>query len=92
MDAARIHPKQMEQVLAQQAKDTLVLLNLDSGKYYALEEVGGRVWQLCDGTRSVSEIISTLCDEYDAPSDLVETDVMELIGDLIHEELLVECN
>src|ERR1044071_587770 len=92
MKGTQIYPRQTEQILTQQAKETLVLLNLESGTYYALEEVGSRVWQLCDGTRRVSEIVSALCEEYDAPSEIVETDVMELIGDLINEKLLVGVN
>jgi Coenzyme PQQ synthesis protein D (PqqD) len=92
MIGLQVYPKHREQILAQQAEDTLVLLNLDSGEYYALEEVGGRIWCLCDGTRSVSEIISTLCEEYDAPSDKVRADAMELIGDMFNESLLVEAN
>ena len=45
-------------VLAQTAPtdSTLVLLNPRSGEYFTLEAVGPRVWQLCDGQRTLSEI------------------------------------
>lgn len=92
MSGTEIYPKQTEQILTQQAKETLILLNLESGTYYALEEIGGRVWELCDGNRTISEIVSVVCEEYDAPSQMVETDVRELIGELINEKLLVEDN
>ena len=83
-------PRRSERVLAQGTSDTLVLLNLDDGAYFALNEVGNRVWELCNGARSVSEIISITCREYDAPPEVVETDVLELFGELAEEGLVVE--
>jgi hypothetical protein len=84
--------KHKDQVLAQQVSETLVLLNPDDGEYYALDEVGGRVWELCDGARSVSEVISIISDDYDAPAETIKADVLEVLGDLADEQLLVEGN
>ena len=42
-----------------------------SGEYFTLDEVGGRVWELCDGTRSIDEIATIVTEEYDAPLDRV---------------------
>jgi coenzyme PQQ biosynthesis protein PqqD len=76
-------------VVAQQASGKHVLLDIDSGRYYALDEVGGRVWQLCDGTRSVRQIVEVMCDEYDAAADEVEADVEAFVNELVGESLLV---
>ena len=78
-----------ERVLAQEAEGTLVLLDLDHGSYFALDEVGARAWQLCDGERSVEAVLATLCSEYDAPAETVRRDVSELLEALLHERLLV---
>jgi coenzyme PQQ biosynthesis protein PqqD len=78
-----------EGVLAQEAQGRTVLLRLEDGGYYALDEVGAMIWELCDGSRSVSEIVATLCEEFDAPELTVREDVLEFIGDLRHERLLV---
>jgi hypothetical protein len=84
------HFRRKDQILTQTASDTQVLFNLDSGQYYSLNEVGSRLWQLCDGSCSVSEIISTLCDEFDASTEMIESDVLELLGELEGEALVVE--
>jgi pyrroloquinoline quinone biosynthesis protein D len=83
-------PRKQEGVIAQRADETLVLLSLTSGQYYALDEVGVRVWELCDGARSVAEVVSLLTQEYDAPAETIETDVLELLEDLASERLVVE--
>ena len=83
-------PKQREKVLAQRAADSLVLLNLEGGQYYSLDEVGARVWELCDGTRTVAELVSIIGREYDAPAETVRADVLELLTELADESLVVE--
>jgi len=84
-----ICPRRSEGILAKEVSDSWVLLNLESGEYYALNEVGGRVWDLCDGTRSVAEVVAIISQEYDAPGEVIETDVLELLQELAHEKLVV---
>lgn len=81
--------RRQEGVLAQQAHGRTVLLRLEDGGYYALDEVGAMIWQLCDGSRAVAEIVGLLCEEFDAPESTVQEDVLEFIGDLRREQLLV---
>jgi hypothetical protein len=76
-------------VLAQEAHGQTVLLRLEDGGYYALDEVGARIWELCDGQLAVGEVVATLCTEFDAPEATVRADVLEFIGDLRRERLLV---
>jgi coenzyme PQQ biosynthesis protein PqqD len=81
--------RRQEGVLAQKAHGRTVLLRLEDGGYYALDEVGAMIWQLCDGSRAVAEIVALLCEEFDAPESTVQEDVLEFIGDLRREQLLV---
>jgi pyrroloquinoline quinone biosynthesis protein D len=69
-------------VLSQHAGDTTVLLDPDGGEYFALDAVGCRVWELCDGSRSLEEIADVLAEEYDAPRDEIMTDVSALVAEL----------
>lgn len=81
--------KQRERVLMQRADADVVLLNLDSGEYFALNEVGSRVWELCDGMRTSADIVTLICQEYDAPVETIKADVLGLITDLVHERLVI---
>jgi pyrroloquinoline quinone biosynthesis protein D len=78
-----------EGVLAQEANGQTVLLRLDDGSYYALDEVGALIWELCDGARSLADVIDELCGQFDAPAETVAADVREFVDDLRRERLLV---
>jgi hypothetical protein len=85
-------PERRPGVLAQQVKpdeESLVLLNPKSGEYYTLQAVGTRVWQLCDGKRTISEMAAIIAQEYDESPDVIEGDVLDLVKDLMDEELVV---
>ena len=75
-------PCRSERALSQRAGDTVVLLDPDSGEYYALEDIGALVWELCDGSRDIAEIAAVVCESYDAPTETVEPDVRELLAEL----------
>jgi hypothetical protein len=81
--------RRQDGVLAQEAHGQTVLLRLRDGGYYALDEVGARIWELCDGRRSLADIVKVLCSEFDAPEETVRADALEFIDALRREMLLV---
>ena len=81
--------RRQDGILAQEAHGQTVLLRLEDGGYYALDDVGAMIWELCDGGRAVGEIVALLCEEFDAPEAVVQADVLEFIDDLRRERLLV---
>jgi coenzyme PQQ biosynthesis protein PqqD len=89
MIAPETRYRQKEGLLAQRAADTRVLLDPADGNYFALDDVSGRIWDLCDGKRTVAEIVATLCAEYDAPRETVEADAMEFLGELLTDGLVI---
>jgi coenzyme PQQ biosynthesis protein PqqD len=82
-------PKRGQQVIAQKAANDLLLFNIEDGNYYSLNEIGSRIWELCDGTRSVSQLVAVLATEYDATHEDLETDVAELLENLQSGKLIV---
>jgi hypothetical protein len=77
-------------VIAQPSGETLVLFHMNSGKYFSLNELGARIWELCDGGRTFSEIVGLVEAEYDAPQDVILEDSRSLVAHLIENDLLVE--
>ena len=65
-----------------------VLLDSRSGRYFGLDEVGSRIWQLAEAGLPPSEIAEKLAEEYDAPADRLEQDVHEFIMELKDSRLL----
>ncbi len=81
-------PRRVDGVLAQEAQGQTVLLRPGDGSYYALRDVGARIWELCDGRRSVSDIVDAICADFDAPAGVVEGDVLEFVAELRSEQLI----
>jgi len=82
--------RRRDRVLVQRAAGKHILLDLDDGQYYALDEVSGRIWELCDGTNSVEAVVAALCQDYDAPAETVAADVAAFLGEMVEEKLLLE--
>lgn len=82
-------PKRREGVAAQIADGEAVLLDIESGEYFALNPVGSRIWELSDGTRSTAEIVSVICDEFDVAEDVAMADTHQILGELEKEKLVV---
>jgi coenzyme PQQ biosynthesis protein PqqD len=88
MTVAPDRPRHVPHVIGQLVEESFVLLNVRSGEYFTLDEVGTRIWELCDGTRSVGDIADLLASEYDAPAETIYEDVRELVADLRREAML----
>jgi len=82
-------PRRKAQVIAQKASNDFMLFNMDSGNYYSLNDVGSRIWELCDGNHTVTQMVAALAAEYAAPSEMLEADVLELLENLRSGELVM---
>lgn len=76
-------------VVAREVGGETVLLHLDQGTYYGLNEVGGHIWRfLEDGKHTVAEIRDMLVKEYNIAAAEAESDVLALTQDLVGHGLL----
>lgn len=82
-------PKHGTHVVAKQGDNELLLLNARTGHYYTLDDVGSTVWNLCDGSRTVSQVVAAIVEEFDAPAATIEADVLALLRDLTDEQLVL---
>lgn len=56
------------------------LLNLRSNIYYSLNEVGAFVWNEMSSPIAFGQLVRNICAQFDAPSDLVEDDLVQLLA------------
>jgi hypothetical protein len=75
--------------MVQEVEGRTVLLDIDSGEYFALNGVGRSVWDLCDGTRTVAEVVAAICGEYDVSAETASDDTGALIESLAEAGLVV---
>jgi hypothetical protein len=82
--------RRVDGVITQQVEGQTILLRVDDGGYYAIDEVGAAIWELCDGARRLGDVITALAAEFDAPPETIGADVMEFVQDLRRERLLAD--
>ena len=75
-------------VLFQEVSGETVLLDLASEKYFGLDPVGTRVWQLLNEDKNFGGMIATLLEEYDVERAQLEGDVRDLLGSLLEAGLI----
>jgi hypothetical protein len=66
----------------------VVILNVKTGKYYGLNTVGVRIWELIENPTSVQKIHETIIEEYEVSSDQCEHDVRTLLENLFEAGLV----
>jgi hypothetical protein len=66
----------------------LVILNLQDGVYYGLEEVGARIWELLQEPTTIAAIREVLVSEYEVEPGRCERDIRKLLGELAARGLL----
>lgn len=64
------------------------LLDIRSERYFTLNEVGTRVWELLGEGTEIAVIAELLAEEYDAPFDTIEVDLHVLISALVNAGLV----
>ena len=79
-----------DQVSYEIAAGEAMVIHLQTGVYYSLNEVGTVFWNLVDGWRSIADCARAIAREYDAPAEIIETDLIELADQLYREGLLLE--
>jgi len=81
--------KVSEEVVFRELDGEAVLLNLASGMYFGLDGTGTRIWQLIGEHRQLADVLAALCEEFDAPRDAMERDLLNLASELSEKGLLV---
>jgi hypothetical protein len=66
-----------------------VILHLDGGVYYGLNEVGARVWQLVQEELTVAEIVDAIVAEYEVDRAQCFGDVQQLVAGLAEHKLVI---
>ena len=65
-----------------------VILNLKSGVYHGLNEVGARIWNFIQQPKAVSDIKQTLLQEYEVEAQQCDRDLKALLQDLLAAGLI----
>jgi Coenzyme PQQ synthesis protein D (PqqD) len=78
-----------DDTIGREVAGEMVLLDLASGQYFGLDPVGSRIWdRLSQGPCSLADLCDMIEAEYDAPRDVIESDMLALIAQLSEKKLV----
>lgn len=77
-----------EQILTQNIDDELVLLHIDTGRYFGLQPIGHRIWQLLSEHKDTDQVYTALLSEYTVDGATLRQDLDELVASLLDARLL----
>lgn len=67
-----------------------VMMDIMTGKYYNLGEVGGRIWELLEQPMTVTALVEKLTAEYNVSAQKCRTDIEPFLTTLLDRGLLVQ--
>lgn len=65
-----------------------VLLNLETERYFGLDETGTRMWQLVTTASNIDAAVQELLAEFDVEPELLKANLSELMSRLVENGLL----
>ena len=77
-----------DDVLISKLQEESVILNLDSERYYGLDDIGTRILSVLTTSESIEAAYQTLVNEYDVDADVLRQDLIELIENLSEQGLI----
>jgi hypothetical protein len=78
-----------ESVVSAELEGEMVLLNLESGVYFGLDEVGTLIWKALEAGVSEESVVRQLVEEFDVESDRARSDVTTFLSTLEEHGLIV---
>jgi len=71
-----------DDLVARDFNGQVVILNLESGTYFGLEQLGARIWALLQQGGPLRRVFEEIHQEYDVSPDTLERDLLRLVGEL----------
>lgn len=66
----------------------VVMMDINEGKYYCLNDVGSRIWELIKKPIAVKDVMSVILSEYDVDAKVCEDEVYGFLIRIYNDELI----
>jgi hypothetical protein len=79
---------QTKELVSSDLDGETVLLSIETGKYYNMDPIGSRIWELIKDPMSVSQLIDILLDEFNVDREQCEKEVLAFLNKLAEDHLI----
>ena len=68
--------------------EELIMLGIDAGRYYSVNPVGRYVWELLEQPRTIPELCSAVCAEFEVDAQACEADIVKFVREMMDNALI----
>lgn len=72
-----------ETLYARVGKEEAVMMSVTAGRYYGLNAVAARIWELLERPMTIAELCARLCEEFEVDAQTCEAEVLKFVNELI---------
>ncbi|WP_140485432.1 PqqD family protein [Flavobacterium sp. GSA192] len=77
-----------EQIIDGELDDNQVMMHLDKGKYFGLDPVAKRIWELIEEPKNITEITSALLEEFEVSAEQCKQEVKIFLDKAIQFDII----
>lgn len=78
-----------ENVTFEVVADEAILIDINTGTYFSLNEVGTEFWEMLDGEQTIEQHAATIAAKYEVEQNMVVDDLLELAGKMAKDNLIL---
>lgn len=82
----------VKEVISSEVDGETMLMSLENSRYYGMDEIGSRIWNLLDEPRTVRDLCGLLTQEFDVEQGGCEQDVLTFLNQLKEDNLIIVHN
>lgn len=77
-----------EQIIDGELDDNQVMMHLDKGKYFGLDPVAKRIWELIEEPKNIREITAILLEEFEVTPEQCNEEVQSFLDKAIEFDII----
>jgi hypothetical protein len=75
-------------VLSAEVDGEIVMMSIEQGRYFGLDDIGSDIWKRIDPPCSFAELIDRLATDYDADRATIAADVRALLSRMAAQDVV----
>jgi len=78
-----------QEVLHSMVDEEAIMMNINTGEYHNINEIGNMIWELLESPISFEMICQAIMETYEVSQEVCEAEVMRFIQELLDKKLVV---
>lgn len=78
------------EIIDSQIDDEVVMMNVEKGSYYGLNNIGSAIWEALEEPKSINELVDKFTEEYDVSVEDCKTDITLFIENMVKANTLIK--